>query len=1074
MSLPNYSVNKPVSISMLFLGIVIVGVVALIRLPVELKPNIAYGDISIIIEVRGGMPPQEVESMVTKPIEEAVSTASHLENIYSTSKAGESRIWLEFEPGTNMDFAALEVREKFSKIRDKLPKEIEKPILAQYKESDTPIMILAVTSKSHSVEVLRRIVDEQIKERILRVEGVANVDVYGGRERKILVEIDQSRLQAHHVPIDNVVSSLGANNFSLLLGEVPRQKNKYLIRAIGTFETTKDIEDIGVSVTPQGSVIKLKDVADVKDSFMEPSSYARTDIEPVVSIYIQKESTANTIKAVNSIQKELSQIKNVVAKDIFIKATLNQADVINDAIDAVKSSLIIGAFLSVLILLITLRDLRPTFIIAVTIPISVMFTFILMYFQKLSLNVMTLSGLALGIGMLVDNSIVVLDNVDKKRSELKPHPDWRQNDRLAVIEGASEMGLAIVASTVTTVIVFLPFAFVNKETRMLWSGLAFTVTYSLLTSLFVAMTLVPTLLSQMQRKPAAVLSVGGGRDRPLQAAGIVGTGRGLSLRLKAFYRKALLAALKFRYIFSGIAFIVLAVSVVFGLRLEKEFMVEAEEGRFTIFAELEPGAKLDVTDKMVKELEEGLKKIKEIKTFTSRVEPWSSKIYVKLVPVKDRRRTTKEVMDVIRAEGEIVSKRYKGGFIYFSELEESGLKELTLDLFGYDYKILKETAISIATRLGTIDGLQDIRMSRISGRPEWLVKIDKQRASSFGFTTQETAETLHGEIRGLRATLFHTEAREIETVSRLQKKYRSKLDDVRRLTLYTPDGESILLEQVADFVPDIGMSEIIRKNKTRVVHITAMVSKGSLQKAVSRVRASLADMEFPKDYYWRVGGEYERNLRNEKELSAFPVSLKPPYIQMPGVLWITLILVFMVLASLFESFSQPFIIIFSVPLAIVGVVAALFISHKPISRGVIIGAIMLAGIVVNNAIILVDRINFLRTKKSGDRKDRYWQILHSAVTAGEDRLRPIFMTTATTILGLVPMAFDRSESANLWSPLAITVIGGLTSSTVMTLFLVPSVYMIFEDFRDMVFAPKEILVFIKRRMYGIIIRKREA
>ncbi|MCX5692893.1 MAG: efflux RND transporter permease subunit [Candidatus Omnitrophica bacterium] len=1058
MSLSSYSVNKPVSITMLFIGVVIVGVVSLIRLPVELKPNISYGDISIIVEVRGGMPPQEVESMVTKPIEEAVSTVTHLENIYSTSKAGESRIWLEFEPGINMDFAALETREKFSKIKDKLPKEIEKPILAQYKESDTPVMILAITSKAHTVETLRRVVDEQIKERILRVEGVANVDVYGGRERKILVEIDQARLQAHHVPIDYVVSSLGSNNFSLLLGDLPRGKNKYLIRALGTFESVKDIENIGVSVTPQGSVIKLKDVATVKDSFMEPSSYARTDIEPVVSIYIQKESTANTIKVVGGIKKELNQIKNIIDRNIYIKTTLNQADVINDAIDAVKSSLISGAFLSILILLITLRDLRPTFIISITIPISVMFTFILMYFQRLSLNVMTLSGLALGIGMLVDNSIVVLDNVDKKRSGLLPLPGWKEKDKNAVIEGASEMGLAIIASTITTVIVFLPFVFVNKETRMLWSGLAFTVTYSLLTSLFVAMTLVPTLLSQMARKPI---------EKKEQKV----SNKSAALKIKGLYRKGLVMAIRFRYLLIAVAFLALSVAVFFGIKIDKEFMVEAEEGRFTIFVELEPGAKLDVTDKMVKELEERLSKIKEIKTFTSRVEPWSSKIYVKLVPVRNRASSTKEVMDAIRLEGDAVARRYKGGFIYFSELEESGLKELTLDLYGYDYKILKETAISIATRFGSIDGLQDIRMSRISGRPEWLIKIDKQQAGSFGFTTQEAAETLHGEIRGLRATLFHTEAREIETVTRLQKKYREKLDDVRRLTIYTSEGEPILLEQIADFVPDIGMSEIIRKNKTRVVHITAMVSKGSLQKAVEKVKASLADMEFPKDYYWRVGGDYERNIKSEKELSAFPFLLKSPYVQMPGVLWITLLLVFMVLAALFESFTQPFVILFSVPLAIVGVVSALYISHKPISRGVIIGAIMLAGIVVNNAIILVDRINFLRTKKDGARTDKYQEILRSAIIAGEDRFRPIFMTTSTTILGLVPMAFDRSESANLWSPLAITVIGGLTSSAILTLFLVPSVYMIFEDLNSMIFTPKQLLVFIQKRICGIINRK---
>lgn len=1033
MNLPNFSVTKPVTILMFFIGVIIVGSVAFMQLPVELKPNIAYGDISIIISVRGGMPPQEVESLVTKPIEEAVSTVSHLENVYSTSKAGESRIWLEFEPGIDMDFAALEVKEKFSKVRDKLPKEIEKPVIAQYKESDTPIMILAVTSTVHSVESLRRIVDEQIKERILRVNGVANVDIYGGRERKILVEIDQARLKAYHVPIDYVVSSLGANNLNLLLGEIARDKNKYLIRAIGEYKSTKDIEAIGVSVTPQGSIIKLSDVAVVKDSFLEPTSYARTDIEPVVSIYIQKESTANTVKAVEGIKNEIIKIKGIIDKNIYIKATLNQADIINEAIASVKGSLIIGAILSVLILLITLLSFKPTIIIALTIPISVMITFILMYFQRLSLNVMTLSGLALGIGMLVDNSIVVLDNIDKKRSGLLPGNDWRPKSDGLVIDGAQEMGLAITASTLTTMIVFLPFVFVNKETRMLWSGLAYTVTYSLLSSLFVALTLVPALSSQMAGAPKNQIK----KENLFKKTFLS--------KVPFLYKKALFLAIQYRYIVALSAFLILLVSLFYGAKLEKEFLAEAEEGRFTIFAELEPGAKLDVTDKMAKEVEQRLVDIKEIKTFTSRIEPWSSKIYIKLVPLANRTRTTKEIMDEIRVRADAVSKKYKGGFIYFSELEESGLKELTLDLYGYDYKVLKEVAISIATRIGAIEGFEDIRMSRISGRPEWLVKTDRTRMSLFGFTTQDVAETLHGEVRGLRATLFHTEAREIETVSRLKKEYRQKLDDIRRLLIYTPEGEGVLLEQVATFVPDIGSSEIIRKNKTRVVHITALVSKGSLQKAVEKVRATLNDMEFPKDYFWRVGGDYERSLESEKELWAFPFTLKPPYVQMPGVLWITILLVFMVLACLFESFDQPFIIMISAPLAIIGIVAALFITHKPISRGVIIGTIMLAGIVVNNAIVLVDRINFMRTRKDGRRDNKYWQILKATITSGTDRLRPIWMTTSTTILGLVPMAFDRSESANLWSPLAITCIGGLTSSTILTLFIVPCIYVIFED-----------------------------
>ena len=1040
MNLSEFSVKRPVTIFMLFLGILLVGVVSLSRLPVELKPNIVYGDISIIIAVRGGMPPQEVESLVTRHVEEAVSTVSYLENIYSTSKAGESRVWLEFEPGTNMDFAALEVREEFSKIRDKLPKEIEKPIIAQYKESDTPVLILAITGKNYTPEMLRKVVDEQVKERILRVEGVANVDVYGGRERKILVEIDKNRLYQYSVPMEQVVNSLGSNNLNLLAGDIERTRDKYLIRVMGEYKSISDVENIGVFATPQGVIIKLKEIASVKDSFLEPTNYARTDIEPVVSIYIQKESTANTIQVVLSIEEEIQRLKRRLDKDIFIKSTLNQSDAIEEAINSVKSSLVYGAVLAVFILLLFLRDFRVTGIIGVTIPISVMATFIMMYFHKISINVMTLSGLALGIGMLVDNSIVVLDNMDKKKKTVDfSRRDWKASYAKAIISGASEMGLAILASTITTIIVFLPFVFVNKATRMLWSGLALTVTYSLLSSLFVALTLVPMLSDRIKAKP----SLAPKKKKTMFKNDI-------AANIRARYRKLLGLGLKMRYIFALAAFGLLLAALLIGYKTEREFMAGTEEGRFTIFVELEPGAKLDVTDKMVKEIEILLSDIQEIKTFTSRVEPWSSKLYVKLQPLAQRKRNTKKVIDDIREKAQTVEKKYKGGFIYFSEIEEKGLKEIVLDLYGYEYDVLKELAVSIATRLGTIEGFEDIRMSRISGRPEWAIVVDKERAGLYDLTTKDIAETLHSEIRGLRATLYHTESREVETVSRLRKEDRERLDDLRKAILFSSEGNPLLLEQVADFTPQIGASEIIRKNKMRVVHITAMITKQSLIDAVKKIRANLSDMEFPRDYYYRIGGNYERNLKNEKELWAFPT----------GVLWITIFLVYLVLASLFESYIQPFIIMISVPLAVIGVILALKITNKPISQGVIIGAIMLAGIVVNNAIVLVDRINFLRKDSNN--------LFKSLIEAGEDRLRPIAMTTSTTILGLLPMAFDRSESANLWSPLAITVIGGMTSSTLMTLFLVPSIYLIFEDFRGSILKPKELILFVRNRIYGII------
>ncbi|MFH1478653.1 MAG: efflux RND transporter permease subunit [Candidatus Omnitrophota bacterium] len=1051
MNLSEFSVRRPITILMLFVAVVLIGVVSLSRLPVELMPNISYGDMSIIIAVRGGMPPEEVETLVTKPVEEAVSTVNYLQNIYSTSKAGESRVSLEFEPGTDMNFAALEVREKFSKVRDKLPKEIQKPIIAQYKESDRPVYLLAVMGEGYTPEAMRKIVDEQFKESLLRIEGVANVEVYGGRERKILVDIRKNKLKQYNIPIDLVVNALGSNNLNLLAGDIEQDYNKYLVRIIGEFKSLDYIKNIGISASPEGHIIKLGEVADVKDSFLEPTSYARTDIEPVVSVSIQKESTANTIDVVANIEKQLGILKRGIDKKIVIKTTLNQAVTIQEAIKSVQTSLLYGAMLAIMVLLLFLRDPRITSIIGVTIPISVMATFILMYFNKITINVMTLSGLALGIGMLVDNSIVVLDNVDKKRQDVDfSKQNWKEVYTDAVITGSSEVGLAILASTITTIVVFLPFIFVNKETQMLWGGLALTVTFSLLSSLFVSLTIVPMLSDKIKHPPKKP-------KKPKKSF----LKSSIFLKIPVYYRKALELGLVYRYFMVLGAFIVLLLMLFLGAGIDKEFMAGSEEGRFTMFVELEPGAKLDVTDEMVKEMEQLITKIPEIKTFSARIEPWSSKIYVKLVPLAQRERSTKVVIDYIRAEAKAIEQKYKGGFIYFSEIEEKGLKEIVLDLYGYEYEPLKETAVSIATRLGAVEGFQDIRMSRISGRPEWAIEVDREKAAIFGLTVKDVADTIHSEMRGLRATLFHTESREIETVSRLIKEDRARLDDLKKLPIFAKNGNPILLEQVASFTPQIGSSEIVRKNKMRVVHITSMITNMSLITAVSKVREALKDMEFPTDYYYRIGGSFERDQRNEKELWAFPT----------GVLWITLFLVYLVLASLFESYIQPFIIMISVPLAIIGIILALKISHKPISRGVIIGAIMLAGIVVNNAIVLVDRINFLRKQKGSTEEDEAEDLWNSLITAGEDRLRPIAMTTATTILGLVPMALDKSESANLWAPLAITVIGGMTSSTLLTLFVVPGIYLIFEDVKNIVLKPKELILFVQNKIYGIINRK---
>lgn len=1041
MSLPSFSIHRPITMLMAYIVLMLIGLLSLTQLPVELYPNISFGEVSIIINIRGGMPPTEVETLVTKPVEEAVGTVSHLEEMLSISKEGESTVVLSFEPGLNMDFAALEVREKFARVKNKLPKEIEKPIIAQFKRSDVPIVIIAVTSLRRSTEEIRKIVDEKVREGIRRVNGVADAEVAGGRERKILVELDQRKMAALSLSTDRIIANIGANNLNLLSGEISQDKTKFLIRTIGLYQTVDDIKNIPVSSTPDGTAVRLKDVANVIDSYLEPSGYARVNVRPVVSIYIQKESTANTIKVAAQIEKELEEIKAKLPKDLHITITSNQADFIKNAIDNLKDSLLEGAALIILVLSmflirmkkeliavmigllaatillpsyflyfmlsimivvsILIKKARPVLIVTFAIPISLIITFSLMWATKLSLNFMTLFGLALGVGMLVDNSIVVFENILKKNEE-------GQSGIPAAIAGAEEVWMAIWAGTLTTICVFLPMVFVGEEIKLLYGGVAWTVTYSLVISLFVAITVVP-LLSSRVKFSIEDIPKGYGKTSVV----------GIMKMVYSLQRKGVLFFIRNRYRVLGIAALVFLVSLFLFSRLGMEFLGTTEQNKFTIFIELPTGAKLDVTDKIVKKVEALVKQVPEVKTFSARVEPWSSKVYVELVGINQRKRTVKEVIEVLRPKVE----KMKPAFIYFEEEQEVGTKEIILELFGYDYSTMREIAVSMATRLGSVPGFTDTKIRMREGRPELGLRVDRKKTGIFDMSVRDVADMVHAQMRGLRATLFHTSSSEVETIARLDEKYRKTFKDVHKLILTNRDEDNIYLEQITDFKYGLGPSEIWRKNKMRMIQVSANVGRYPLSKAIELTRSALSDLKLPEGYYYRFGGNYPTMMATQKQFRA--------------IIWLVFILIYLVLASLFESYYQPFIIMTSVPLALIGVVIALYATGKSVGMGVFVGLMMLGGIVVNNAILLIDHTNALRKKNI--------KYLKALVMSSRDRLRPILMTTITTLLGLLPMAISSAEGSNLWSPLAVTVMGGLLSSTILTLLIVPCAYVAYED-----------------------------
>ncbi|MCD6583999.1 MAG: efflux RND transporter permease subunit [Candidatus Omnitrophica bacterium] len=1018
MNLVDFSLNRPITIFMIFTATLILGLISLYNLPVELMPNVNLGRITITTYVRGGLPSEEVEKRISKPLEEALGDISHLKNILTISKEGESTVILEFEPETNMNYAALDVRERLAKVRNKLPREAERPIVIQYGYGEFPIIAVSFISGKFSPERLRKFVEAEIKEKILRIEGVARIETVGGREDKILIELDEKRMTALKVSLHEILEILGKSNLNLTGGKILLKGKKYLVRTLGEFKDIKEIENIGIKITPEGSIIRLKDIGRVKLSYLEPREMGRINLMPSVTLYIFKKSLSNTLKVCKKVEKTAKKLKKELKKDMDIIIPFNQGEFISKAINQLKISLLIGAFFAILVLLFFLRDFSAILILALSLPFSLFITFSCIYLTNLSLNIMSLAGLCLGAGMLLDSSIVVIENIFKyqeKKEEIS-------EDEIRT--GAKEVSLAIFASVSTTLIVFLPFIFLNKETQRLYSSLSLSIIFSLIGGLFISLSLVPLLTKILLRKKETIKTQ-------------------FFSRIERFYKKSLDFVLNFRHLIIALS-VVGIVSILFlGQRLEKEFIGLPQEDKFTVFVQLPTGTRIEVTNRIVKKVESFIEKFRqegEIKNYTTHIEPYSAKIYVQLSSRKKRQKEVSQIINELRKK----TKKLEPAFIYYEEPQEIESKEFIIEILGYDYKILKKLANQAASYLTTIKGLTDVKIRMREGGPQLDIVLDQEKLALWKLNTSWVATELHGKLRGLIPTRFHPKesfvvigkkrteeelplslfakyVKEIEMITRLQEKYRKKFRDLENITFVTPQGKEVKLSQVADFKFSTAASEIWRKNKKRMVQVSANRGNLPLSKIAKKIIQLFKNINFPEGYTWRFGETYYKMLRNQKELRV--------------AFLFALILVYLVLASLFENLTQPFIILTTVPLAGIGSVSLLYFRKEPVGIGVLIGAIMLAGIVVNNGIILVDYINRLRRKFS---------LRTAVIEAASLRLRPILMTTFTTIFPLIPLIIFKTDASSLWRPLASTVASGLLTSCILTLYVIPCLYLFLE------------------------------
>lgn len=1021
MSLPSLSVKRPVTTVVLVAMVLILGWVSVGRLGIDLLPRLVFPQVAIMTTYQGAGP-AEIERLVTSPIEAIAGTVNNVKKIYSYTLADTSVVVVEFDWGTDMDFAALALREKVDLIKRFLPADAEAPMVVKADPSMMPVMQIGVYGPEN-LSRLKKIVDEDIVPRLERVEGVAAVLASGGLDREIQIRLDQQKLAQYGLSPAQVVQMLRTENLSLPGGQVVENEREFTVRTMGEFADLEQVKDLLVSV-PGGPAVRLRDLGEVVDGHADVRSLSRVGGQPAINISIQKQSSANTVLVSRRVKQELARMEKekILPAGARFSIGMDQAEFIEAAVKSVQSNAVQGALLAVMVLFFFLRNLAPTLIIGLAIPFSIVCTFVLMYFGKLTLNLMSLGGLALGVGMMVDNAIVVLENIFRHRQEGEPIEE-------AAIKGTEEVSTAIQASTLTNLVVFLPIVFVQGLAAMLFKELALTVTYSLLASLIVALTLVPVMASRWLKRVKVHGTGVSEEEYAQQTAG----------RLGRWYHGVLEAALRHRKLVIGVLVLAFVTSFIPWALVDKEFMPPMDAREIAISVSLPKGSTLETTDQVVRRIEKLVNAQPETDTVLANIgggniinlgmdggtETASLSVRLKKGAAARQGRSTEDVVDSLRQEcarvpGAKIQVTKSGGGM----MGGGGLgAPIQIKLKGDNLAVLAALADQVVQRISKIPGVREADSSLSEGRPEVQIHLRRDKAAAYGLSVTQVAQAIRTAIGGEVATKYRVGGEEVDVRVRLAQQDRQDLADLSGLLIATPVGVQLPLSEVADVRPGLGPNEITRENQSRYVTISAQIHNRASGAVLQDVNAALKDYRLPHGYRLEYGGEAEQMAESFGDLGlAFLLAA---------------VLVYIIMAAQFESFVDPFIIMFTVPMAFIGVAWTLFLAGKSLSVYAIIGCIMLAGIVVNNAIVLVDYANTLRR--------RGYERNEALRRAGPTRLRPILMTTLTTVLGLVPLALGLGEGAEAEAPLALVLIGGLVTSTVLTLVAVPVIYTLFDD-----------------------------
>jgi len=1077
MNLIDVAVKRPVTVWMFTLAVLLFGFVALGRLSINLLPELSYPTLTIRTDYVGAAP-SEVEQLVSKPIEEAVGVVKGVRKVISASKAEQSDVVLEFEWGTEMDLASLEVREKLDVIF--LPLDVKRPLLLRFNPSLDPILRfgLGLTSTSNgeinvaTMKRLRNYAEEDIKRALESVEGVASVRVGGGLENEIHVLIDQQRTGQLNIPLQEITQRLEAENVNASGGRVEDGSQEYLVRTINQFESLDDMRNLYIA-RRDGKHIKLSDVAQVVDTYKERSSITRFNSLEGVEIAIYKEGDANTVQVAKAVNERLQNLQDIMPSTYEVQMVYDQSLFIASAIDEVKSAAIVGGILAMFILYFFLKNIWSTFIISISIPVSIIATFNLMYSYDISLNIMSLGGIALAIGLLVDNSIVVLENIDRhKQNKVKPLE--------AASKGTAEVSMAIVASTLTTMAVFFPLVFVEGIAGQLFSDQALTVTFALAASLVVALTLIPMLAAREKSDgPKDELDLGEsiGSGKPKGAIAqifyylllpfrwlltglfyyvplilttlVIGLFKSVARVLGYIFRPALWMFDKvYQWVATAyshaldlamkakltVIAAILAVSLLSLLLLPKlglELIPPMSQGEFNVEITLPTGSRLESTDAALTSLAQYTQQLAQVQRTYSLVGTGSlmnaspaqgGDHWGKLNVVMKSNASEADEEAVMEAMREFLANK-AGIESKFGKPELfSFATPLEIQIAGYDLAQLKRSGDKVAQTLSQNSRFVDIKSSLQSGNPELKIVFDHAKLAHLGLSAPQVSNIVAGKVGGEIASKFSIDDRKVDILVRNQQAQRDSISDIGNLIVNPGASPAIALSTVASIDMSVGPSEITRVGQQRVVLVTANLAYGDLGAAVIDAQKALNEAKLSFGLQAKIAGQSEE--------------MKASFASLYMALALAVFMVYLVMASQFESLLHPFLILFTVPMACAGSIYGLYITGTNVSVVVFIGLIMLAGIVVNNAIVLIDRINQLRS--TGQEKTA------AIIEAANSRLRPILMTTITTILGLLPMAIGLGDGAEIRTPMAVTVIFGLLFASVLTLFLIPLLYSIFD------------------------------